>query len=338
MKAVVYEQFGEPAEVLAVRELPTPEPQRGEVLVRMIAAPINPSDLMSIRGEYARLPELPATPGYEGVGVVEASGGGLLAGFLKGKRVAVGHRAGGTWAERCVVPAKQVVPLSKGVPDEQGAMFFVNPVTAFAMTRRVLNVPPGEWLLQTAAGSALGRMVMRIGRRYGFRTLNVVRRAEQISELKAAGGDAFVHFHPQEHPPERLREEVSRAIGDDSGVKYAIDPVAGATGSAAAHCLGPGGRLLVFGSLSGEPLSFSPRALITPGAAIEGFWLTNHLNSLSLPAKLRLVKQVGRLVRDNVLTSEVGESLELDQIAAAVAAAESSGRSGKVLLRMNAGA
>lgn len=336
MQAVVFEQFGEPAEVLGVRDVPAPEPQAGEVLVRMLATPVNPSDLMTVRGVYPRMPRLPATPGYEGVGFVEATGGGLLAGFMNGKRVAVGHRTGGTWAERCVVPAKQVIPLPGAVSDEQGAMFFVNPVTAFVMTRRVLAVPPGEWLLQTAAGSALGRMVIRLGRRFGFRTLSVVRRAEQVPELESAGGDAVVHFNPQEHPPERLPEEVARVTGNDAGVRYAIDPVAGATGSAAVSCLGKGGRLLVFGSLSAEPLSFSPRALITPGAAIEGFWLTNFLDSLGLFAKLRLMNQVGRLVRAGVLTSEVGRSFELPQIAEAVRESEAPGRGGKVLLRIAA--
>ncbi|HLQ45904.1 MAG TPA: alcohol dehydrogenase catalytic domain-containing protein, partial [Planctomycetaceae bacterium] len=137
MKTVQFDQFGEPADVLRVQDLAPPQPQPGEVLVRMLLSPINPSDLMTVRGEYGKLPKLPCTPGYEGVGIVEASGGGLLGKLLVGKRVALLNGINGNWQERTTALAKQAVPLPRGLPAEQGATFFVNPTTAFAMTRRV---------------------------------------------------------------------------------------------------------------------------------------------------------------------------------------------------------
>src|SRR5439155_10231340 len=94
--------------------------------------------------------------------------------------------------EYAVVPARQLIPLPDDIPDEQAAAFFVNPASALAMTRYVLQVPAGEWLLQTAAGSALGRMVLRLGKHFGFRTINVVRRREQAEELRRAGADAVI--------------------------------------------------------------------------------------------------------------------------------------------------
>ena len=333
MEAVVFEQFGEPADVLGVQDRPDPVAGPGEVRVRMITASVNPSDLMTVRGIYPRLPEPPATPGYEGMGVVESNGGGLLGRLFLGKRVAVAHRSGGTWAQYAVVPAKQAMPLPSGVSDEQGAMFFVNPVSAFAMTRRILAVPAGEWLLQTAAGSALGRMVIRLGQRFGFRTLNVVRRAEQIDELKAEGADAVVRFDEREHDPVQLREMIADIVGA-GGVRYAIDPVGGATGSAAVNCLGKAGRMLTYGSLSAEPLTFDTRALITPGASVAGFWLTNYIDSLGLLAKIRLIKQVGRLVRNGILSADVGDGFLLADVCQAAEASEKPGRQGKVLLRI----
>src|SRR5437879_3680645 len=150
MKAIVFDQFGDPADVLNVRETPLPEPGPGQVRVRMLASPINPSDLLTVRGEYGRRPELPATPGFEGVGVIEAAGRGLLGRWRLGRRVAVLNGKGGNWQEHVVIPAIHVVPVPNQLSDEQAATFFVNPASAFIMTRWVLKVPPRAWLLQTA--------------------------------------------------------------------------------------------------------------------------------------------------------------------------------------------
>src|SRR3954463_6108078 len=89
MKGIVFDQFGEPADVLRVRDVPIPVPGPGQVRVRMIASPVNPSELLVVRGRYGVLPRLPATPGFEGVGVVDQVGSGLLGHLVKGKRVAV---------------------------------------------------------------------------------------------------------------------------------------------------------------------------------------------------------------------------------------------------------
>src|SRR5262245_29209880 len=303
MKAVVFDRFGVPEEVLQVRDVPAPEPGPGQVRVRMVLSPINPSDLLVVRGEYGKLPTLPATPGFEGVGVVDKSGGGLLAllrGLKPGKRVAVISAGGGAWAEYAVVPARQLVPLPDAIPDDQAASFFVNPASALAMTRYVLKVPPGAWLLQTAAGSALGRMVMRLGKHYGFRTINVVRRLEQAEELRRAGADAVICT------AEESIENRVRSLTDGQGVKYAIDAVGGETGSAVIPALAPGGRLLVYGTLSRQPIAVDPRLLMMGGKSVEGFWLSEWVRGRPALKMLRLFGTIRDLMRQGVLTSEVG--------------------------------
>lgn len=334
MKAVVFDRFGEPSEVLQVREVPMPEPGAGQVRVRMLASPINPSDLLVVRGAYGKLPSLPATPGFEGVGVIDATGPGFLKHLRRltpGRRVAVLNSEGGNWGEYVVLSARQAVPVAAELSDEQAATFFVNPATALVMVRYVLKVPAGAWLLQTAAGSALGRMVIRLGRHYGFKTINVVRRREQAQELQQAGGDAVICT------ADESMEERVRAITGGAGVLHALDAVGGATGSAVVDALAPGGRLLVYGTLSNEPLSIHPRVLMMGNKSVEGFWLSPWVRRQRVWTMLGLFRRINNLLCAGVLTSEVGASFPLEEIAAAVQQAETVGRHGKVLLKIGAG-
>jgi NADPH:quinone reductase len=329
MKAVVFEQFGDPAQVLQVRDVPTPEPGRGEVRVRMLASPINPSDLMVVRGQYGFRPPLPATPGFEGAGVIDAVGSGLLArvrGLKPGRRVAVLSSSGGNWREYTIVSARNAVPVPAGLNDEQVATFFVNPATVLAMVRHVLKVPAGGWLLQTAAGSALGRMVIRLGRRDGFRTINVIRRRDAAESLRRLGADEVIVS------TETDIEGRVRSLTANQGVHYALDPVGGEMGSAAARCLGQGGRLLLYGTLSGEPLSIDPRALMTGNASIEGFWLSIWTKKQRALTMLKLFRAIASLLQDGTFTTEIAATFPVDQIQAA--ARQAGGQSGKVLLRI----
>jgi NADPH:quinone reductase-like Zn-dependent oxidoreductase len=327
MKAIVCEQWGEPDRVLQVGDVPLPPCGPGQVRVRMLASPINPSDLFMVRGVYGYQPPLPCTPGFEGVGVVE-EGRGLLAWRVKGRRVAVLNGTGGNWAEQVVIPARQAVPVPADLPDEQAATFFVNPATAVILTRYVLRISPGEWLLQTAAASALGRMVIRLGVKHGFRTINVIRRREQAEELQRLGGTAVV-VSPEEDIPQRVKE-----LTGGAGVRYAIDAVGGETASQCVRALGQDGRLVLYSSLSGEPLRFEPRALIVGNKGVEGFWLSEWGRRQSVLRMLRLFRQIAALMREGVIATEVGATFPLDEIQAAVRQAEVPGRKGKVILRI----
>ena len=150
MRALVCKSWGDPSEALEIQSLPDPKAAWGQVVVRMIASPINPSDLLTIRNLYGRQPALPFVPGFEGVGRV-ISGKGPLAWRVMGRRVAVIAAEGGAWADQCLIPAIRAIPLPDSIPDDQGASFFVNPATAWAMVRNVLGVRSGDLLIQSAA-------------------------------------------------------------------------------------------------------------------------------------------------------------------------------------------
>jgi NADPH2:quinone reductase len=328
MKAVQFDRPGPPADALTTREIPTPSPGSGEVLVRMTASPVNPSDLLYVSGNYTMAPDsYPATPGFEGVGVVEAAGGGLLGMLRKGKRVAVLGSRTGCWAEYAVCPARQVFPVPSDIPDEQAAGLFVNPLTAVAITREVLKVPAGAWLLQSAAGSALGRMVIALGKKHGFKTVNLVRRREQVDELKQLGADAVL---VESDGP--LPEQVAKATG--GGVGYAMDAVGGATGTGVVKSLAAGGVAVLYGLLSGEVVGVDSRFMITGSKAVQGFWLADWVRKQGVLKMLGLIGEVKALVRGGTIKSDIAATYGLDQIKDAVTHAAKDARGGKVLVKV----
>ncbi len=327
MNAIVFDQPGDPRQVLELRDLPAPEPPRGHVLVRMLASPINPSDLIFITGVYSIKPTLPATPGFEGVGIVE-HGGGLLGWLRKGKRVAVLNDRTGNWREFTTVPARQVIPVPDDISDEQAACFFVNPATALVMTQKVLRISKGEWLLQSAAGGSLGRMIIRLGKRSGFRTINVVRRPEAIDELKSLGADEVICAEGH-----GITDHVA-AVTKGQGVRFAIDPVGGETGSAVIAALAPGGHALLYGLLSGKPVSVDPRFLLDGSKRVEGFLLSDWAGKQNIFTLLKLFRRVWKLIREGVLSTDRVVSYPLGEFQKAVEQAMMPGKPGKVMLRI----
>ncbi len=328
MKAARFHRFGEPAEVLAVEELPDPTPDPGEVLVRLTARAIHPSDLMNVRGVYGRPPPLPATPGNDAAGVIEAVGEGVQ-GFAPGDRVTLllGATAGkGTWAEFAAVPAATVVPTPPGLGDAQAGALWVNYLSVWVMAVEVLKLGAGDTLLQTAAGSQLGRAMIELARARGFTLINVVRRREQVAELQALGA-GHVLCSADEDVPARARE-----LTGGRGVGAAIDPVGGATGAQAIAALSAGGTALLFGALAAEPVPVDPGLLLFRELTVRGFWLTRWLGKTP-PERVRAaVGSVLGLVESGAFRPAVDRTFPLAEIGAAVRHAETPGRRGAVVL------
>ncbi len=324
MKSVRFYEFGNPADKLRVEDVEQPVPGENQVLVKLRARSINPSDLLTVRGLYGALPKLPSTPGLEGMGEVAEVGSGVK-NFRAGQRV-IPLGVPGTWQEYLVAESTQLIPVPDSVNDQTAAQFVVNPLTAWIMTVEELAMKPGEWLLQTAAGSTLGRVVLQIARLRGFKTINVVRRREQVEELKQLGADEVICTGDED-----LVERVKEITGRD-GLTKAIDAVGGQTGGAVVRALGRKGVMLVYGLLSMEPMPVDSGRMIFTSTTIRGFWLTEWMRSTA-PEKMQAV--TGELLR-MMATSEIVPPVEaeypLADALAAIEHAERTGRSGKVLL------
>jgi NADPH2:quinone reductase len=252
-----------------------------------------------------------------------------LRGIKPGRRVAVLNAQGGNWQEYVVLSARQVVPIPDDLPDDQVAAFFVNPATALVMTQCVLQVSRGGWLLQTAAGSALGRMVIRLGKHLGFHTINIVRRKELAGELTQLGADEVLSSG-EDQIVARVTEITRGAL-----VPYALDCVGGPEVVDIVQALAPQGRLLLYGTLSGEPIPLDPRMLIAGQRAIEGFWLSEWVKQQGVLRMLRLFRQIIALMRAGVLTTPVAATFTLDQLPQAIERVEQAARGGKILLRIS---
>ena len=324
MKSVRFSEFGSPSEVLRVEDVAPPAPGAGEVLVRMRARAVNPADLLTVRGLYGALPKLPATPGIEGMGEVVAVGDGVT-NFRPGQRV-IPLGVGGTWQELIVAPGAQLIPVPDQISDQTAAQFVVNPLTAWIMTVEELALKQGEWLLQTAAGSTLGRVVLQIARLRGFKTINLVRRREQAEELKTLGADEVIATD-EEETGERIKEITGKA-----GVTKAIDAVGGETGAAVLNALGRGGVMLVYGLLSGEPTPVDGGRMIFASTTLRGFWLGEWLRSAAPERQQAVTSAMLRAMASDEIVPPVEAEYPLDEVLAAIEHAVRPGRSGKVLL------
>jgi NADPH2:quinone reductase len=332
MKALVFRETGEPKTVLQLAAIPTPQLAPGEALVRMLLSPIHPSDLHMIRGRYGYQPELPASPGIEGVGIVEALGPGAQ-GPAVGTRVVFVH-IWQTWSEQIVCPVDRLVPVPKGLDDQAAATCCINPLTAWALTKSSHNLQEGDWLLQTAAASSVGKLVLQLARQYRFKTINVIRRREQETIIRSLGGDEVICTDDED-----LRASLDELTAG-KGVERAIDCVAGELGAEVARNLAPAGIMLVYGALSShrqtDPAKFvmalfAPR-LIYSTATVRGWWLPRWVRSQPLAEMRAAISDLLTMLSNGALTPPATVRYSLKDFRGAVRLADGEAGQEKVLL------
>jgi len=289
---IQFEAPGDPAQVLSAAETDEPTPGPGEVKVRIMARPINPSDILFIRGEYGILPEFPAVPGFEGSGVVESCGeGSEIEPFVK---VMVLGR--GTWQQFCVIPEAMVMPIPDHIGHEAACQGMVNPFTAAAMLEE-LNLPEGASLLSTAGASSLGLSLLHFCHKRGIRLICTVRREESAKLLKGGGAERVIFEN---------EEELQRKIGEFTvgrGPDAALDAVGGKVATRVLESLAPGSTMLLYGLLGERPTSVHNGLMLFKGLTLKGFWLARWFESATPEQR--------RKVTDTVLTYLAGSDFKV---------------------------
>lgn len=328
--AVWLSKFGSPLDVAELRSGPVPVPLAGEALVEMEYAPINPADINVLEGRYGQLPALPCVPGHEGVGRVIALGdeadadAGGSARFL-GRRVLL-PPGFGAWRTFGVARVADLVGVPEAVPAQQAAMLRINPATAFCMLRNFATLRPGDWLVQNAANSGVGRSVIQIARASGLRTVNIVRRPGLEVELLAAGADVVLE------EGSGLAQRITAAV-EGAPLWLGLNAVGGDCALALAKVLAPSGTLVTYGAMAKQPLTLPNGLLIFKDLILRGFWISQWYRRASAAEVAALFAQLLEWAAAGVLHTPVEAVYPLAQVQAALAHAQRGERSGKVLLR-----
>lgn len=308
--------------VLTVEDRPVIAPRSGEVLVKIAASPLNPSDIMFTYGMYGIRKPLPTVPGFEASGTIIAVGEGVDASRV-GQRVACfAGNDDGAWAEYMRIPVTAAFPVAETVSAEQAAMMLVNPLTARALIDMVDGV---HALVQTAAASALGKMIIRLAAEKGIATINIARRAESVAELQALGVEHALNSSDANFDHDF--RELAKALN----ARIAFDAVAGTLTGRILHLMPRGSRMIVYGGLSLQPVNISIEDLIFRGKRVEGFWLSTWLPTLA-PAHVMSIWHEEQARIDDTYKTDVRARYPLEEIAAALADYEGQMSGGKVLI------
>ena len=322
INAALYEKHGNPADVLCVETRPWPMPAADEAVVKMSAAPINPADLNQIEGKYPVRPELPATPGFEGAGVIVELGTGVK-NLTGGALVILPHNVG-TWRDAVAVKADELVVVPDGIEPVQAAMLKINPLTAWRLLHDYVDLQKGDWLIQNAANSAAGRDVIRITHELGYKTVNVVRRAELIDELRAEGGDVVLV------DGDNLRQEVKEATGG-APIHLGLNSVGGESALRLANCLAPGSTLVTFGAMSLQPLKIPNGLLIFKDLRFRGIWINKWYDNATKEQRMEAFRPLFEMAKSGLLKTKVEKAYLLSEAKAALAHAAQGKRSGKII-------
>jgi NADPH:quinone reductase-like Zn-dependent oxidoreductase len=318
MRAIQIREFGRPEDVVRIVDVPEPPaPGPGEVKVAVELSPLNRHDLLFASGALLQ-PPLPLVLGNEGVARIVEVGQGV-------GTVAVGDLVvlplfAGAWRERLLLPAEGLFRLPDGSA-EQFSMLGSNPPTAGLILSEYADLEPGDWIVQNAANSGVGRSLIALAKARGFRTINLARDESVLADLTTAGA-GIVHLDDA-----TAAEDVRKEIGA-ARVALAVDAVGGASAGRLLDLLSDGGSLVTYATATGQPMPVNELTLIAKRATVRGFFAGHYDYATKV---LPVIREAAPLVASGALFVPVAAVFDLENIHAAIRQLE---RGGKVLLRV----
>lgn len=318
---VHYARHGKPVDVIEVKNYSIPKPGSGQVGVRLVAAPINPSDIGVIEGRYGVLPGLPSVGGREGVGEIVLLGDGVDKSWL-GTQVRM-PRTPGTWQDISIEWLNNLHIIPGGLPNDMAAMAFINPPTAWMLLHESVFLKPGDWIIQNGGNSAVGMNVIQLAKHFGYKTLSVVRDEFWKEELKKYGADVVVLEDSKWY---KDIEDLTSAPP-----KLALNSIGGRSALNLIKALPEGATCVTYGAMTSEQVRFPTKEFIFKDITAKGFWLDRWLRSVPPQKSETMYKKIFMLIREGVFHIPVEKKYSLADAHAALEHAQKAHRRGKIL-------
>lgn len=324
MKRAFLTAYGTPSDVVELHEVPDPEMKDGELIVDILAASINPAELLMIQGLYAEKPPLPYPLGVEAVGRVKQVGKDV-SGFSEGDLVL--SLPTHNWATSLSFKPQELIKLPDNIDVQQASQIKVNLATAYCLLNDFVELKEGDWIIQNAANSSVGHYVIQLAKAKGIKTVNIVRRGGLDDQLKALGADLVTEDYKDF---EKLVETEC-----ENPILLALDAVGGKATRRLADCLGSGGQVVNYGLLSGEDCRLRGSQTIFNNISLRGFWLSSMLKTMKRENILAMYDELSQLVADGKISTDIEAAYSLDDFEDALDHAMKTGRGGKVLITPN---
>ena len=323
MKRIELNAYGVPEDVARCVEAPDlGAPGPDEVVFDVIAFPLNPADIGFCRGNYRIRPPLPATPGAECVGRITAVGDGVT--HVKPGDLVI-NLARENWASQRRVKADDAVPIPSGLDLKQAAMLRINPPTALLLLSDIVNLKPGDWVIQNVANSAVGRLVITLAKARGLRTVNVTRREDVFGELAALGADICLTDGPD------LAERVANATRG-AAIPLGLDAVSGDATARIAACVKDEGTVCTYGGMSGAAPATSVADLVFRGVTFTGFMLGRFMARRSAEEIRAIYADLADQILKGIIHAPIDSVYAIEDIREALIRVQANGRDGKVLV------
>ncbi|EFC41710.1 mitochondrial trans-2-enoyl-CoA reductase [Naegleria gruberi] len=333
-KAVRYEKFGNPLEVLKVENVDIDTSVKNdEVVIKMLAAPINPADINTIQGVYGKSPKsFPAVPGNEGVGIVEEVGSGVT-GLKKGDHVIPSNGGLGTWRTHLVCKAEDVTTVPKELPVEYASILSVNPCTAYRLLSDFAELKPGDVIIQNGANSMVGLMVIQLAKLRGIQTINLIRQRQNhdltVQRMKQLGADIVMDYSFASN-----NTKMSRLLSDLPKPKLALNCVGGDAARIVTKYLAEDGVMVTYGGMSRQGITVPTSPFIFNNITLKGFWMTRWVETHSKEERQKMIDELSKLVIDKKLLALV-ETHKFSEFNYALEKSFEDGQERKVVLKMN---
>ncbi|KAI8632824.1 NAD(P)-binding protein [Xylariaceae sp. FL1651] len=316
-KALVFSQYGEPKDVLKLHTHSiSPSLPSSSVLLRTLAASINPADVNTIQGTYGAKPsfssligtsEPSVIPGNEGVFEVASSPSSSSSSDLqKGDWVIPAKTGFGTWRTHAVAPPNALIKVDRtGLTPVQAGTVSVNPCSAYRMLRDYADPPlrEGDWFVQNGANSGVGRAAIQLGRLWGYRSINVVRARPDPADTQSLKDEltrlGATHVVTEdEFLAREFKDRVAEwTRGAREGIRLGLNCVGGKSAQTIAKTLGTGGTMVTYGGMARQPVALPTGLLIFKDIRFVGFWLSRWADR-DAAAKARTVNEILDLVRE----------------------------------------